>query len=121
MVHAGGHAQAAAPCRVDEDDPRVALEELLRLSGASSAAAARGSSWPGRRLVCDELRLDDDAHRRLERLDLVEDRRHRALGERDEPRRGDAYGRAGRRPPLDGPAQHAGAQVELALVRGSSP
>ena len=53
---------------------------------------------------------------RFERLDLVEDRGRRALHERDEPRRVDAYGRPGRRAPLGAPAEQAGAEVELALV-----
>ena len=68
------------------------------------------------RLVGDELRLDDHAHRPVQWLDLVEDRGGGALGERDEPRRAHANAVARGRHPFDGAAEDAVPKVELALV-----
>ena len=75
----------------------------------------------GSRLVRDQLRLDDDPQRPVERLHLVLDRGDGALGERDEPGRADADGGVGGRPPVDLPNEHARAEVELALVREELP
>ena len=77
---------------------------------------ARVCGAGGRRLIGDELRLEHHAHRTVQWLDLVEDRRGRALGERDEPRRSDANSVARGRHPLDAAPEDAVPQVELTLV-----
>ena len=64
----------------------------------------------------DELRLDDDTHRPVEGLDLVEDRGRGALSEGDQPRRAHAHAVARGRHPFHGAAQDPGAEVELSLV-----
>ena len=85
--------------------------------GFSSAAAARGSScMPG----CGSLVTSSDwtttRMRLVDRLDLVGDRRDRALGERDEAGRADLDGLAGGRAPLHLAVQGPRPEVELALV-----
>src|SRR5215204_4607904 len=119
MIHACRHPQPAAARRVDEDDARGVVEELLRLE--RRLEDRRGPRVGGARgrlgLIRDELRLDDHADRRLERLDLVHDRRGRTLDERHEPRRTNADRDTRGGPPLHAPTQDTGAEVELALVR----
>ena len=91
-------------------------------SGARSAAAARGSSVsPGTGSLATSSDCTTMRAARLERLDLVADRRDRALDEGHEPRRADAHALAGGRDPLDLAAQHAVAQVEHALVPDQPP
>src|SRR6266516_2771575 len=122
MIHACRHQKLAAVAGMNQNDALVTVEKRL---GPKRRLEHGGSSWvflrghPG--LVRDQLRLNDQAKRFVERLDLVEDRSGRALDEGDEPRRVDADGSAGRRPPIDAAAQYAGAQVELALVRKELP
>jgi hypothetical protein len=67
-------------------------------------------------LVGDELGLQDQPGLVVDRLDLVRDRRDRALGERDQPGRTDPDDLAGGRAPFDGAGERARAQVEHPLV-----
>ncbi len=94
---------------------------LVAEPSACSAAGQR-SGGPrialrlGERLVGDQLRLDHDRNRALEWLDLVGDRGHGTLGERDQPDGGDAHPGAGRRLPLRRTPKHSGPEVQHALV-----
>jgi hypothetical protein len=118
VIHARCHQQSAASGRVGEDDARVVLEEVL---GVQRRFEHRGGARVFLRLaaglVRDQLRLYDQAQSPAERLDLVEDRRRRALHQGDEPCRCDAHRCARGRSPLGAAAQEAGAEIELALVR----
>ncbi len=84
--------------------------------GGERGRSARVLGGHGDRLVGHQLALHDDAHVRLERLDLEADRGDRALGERHEPRRLHAHRAAGRRPPLDLSGQQPRPQVQPPLV-----
>ena len=122
VVHPRRHPQLALLGAVDQRraqvvDPVVLADER----GAQRGRRPRVVGLAGHGLVGDELGLHDDARGRLERLDLVADRRDRALDERHEPRRADADALAGGRDPLDLAAQHAVAQVEHALVPDQPP
>ena len=118
VVHARGHAQVAPLGRVHQHDARVAVEEALRHEWSLEGRCCTGIVCGRRaRLVRDQLRLHDDTHRLLDRLDLVQDRGSRALDERDHPRRADADGRTGRRLPLDPALECPRAQVEHTFVR----
>ena len=68
-------------------------------------------------LVRDQLRLGDHPHAVVDRLDLVQHRGDRSLGERHEPDGRDANAVPRRRVPLHLAAQDAVAQVEHPLVR----
>ena len=97
VVHARRHAEIAAPCGVHQHGTRVAVEEALRDERRFQRGGRAGISRSWRpRLVGHELRLDDDADGLTERLDLVQDRRSRAVDERDEPSRSNPHGSAGR-------------------------
>ena len=67
-------------------------------------------------LVGDQLGLDDQPGRPVDRLDLVADRHHRAMGEGDQPGGPHLHRPVSGRPPLDDPVQGAGAQVQPPLV-----
>ena len=118
VIHRGGQAQLAQPGRVHEDDPVLVGRVLLGLQRRvqrRGCARVRGSGR--RRLIGDELGLDHHAHRPVQGLDLEQDRRGGALGERDESRRPHANSVAGGRHPFDGAAEDAVPKVELALVQ----
>ena len=79
------------PARLgDVDEDRAVIDRLVLL-GLERSGERRGGARDRRPLrhllVRDQLGLDDDRHRRLERLDLVQDRGDGALGERHEPGR----------------------------------
>ena len=118
VIHRRHDAQPAQVGRVREQHGKLLaavplrLQRLRECGGGSRIGIGRGDG-----LVRDELRLHDDAQALVERLDLVQHRCDRALGERHEPGRGDADAAAGGRDPLDLAAQHAVSQVEDALVR----
>ncbi len=120
MVHRGRHAQPAAARAVDEQDELVVLVVLLADERVRHARrGARIVAPVGRRLavqVGDELGLHDEAGVAVDRLDLVEDRRGAALGERHDARRGHAHLAARGRAPVRAAAQDARAEVEHALV-----
>jgi hypothetical protein len=71
-------------------------------------------------LISDQLRLDNKARGRIHRFDVVADGGHRSLGQRYQPHRRDPHGPSGRRGPLQAPAQHAGPEIEGALM-GQQP
>src|SRR5581483_4364058 len=106
-------------CRVDEDRARAARSIHLRLErplDRGAGARVRLLLRRARRLVRDELRLQDDLGLAIDDLDHVLDRGERAVQERDQPGRSHADGAVRRRFPLHLAAQHALAQVERALV-----
>ena len=103
----GMHEQRLHPAR------RV---ELADERGGECRRRARIARHRGGRLVGDQLGLHHHRQTAVERLDLVGDRGDGSLHERHEPGRADPDAALGRRDPLRGPPQHAGAQVEHALV-----
>ena len=122
VVHAGRQAELAPARRMDEHDPEVVARRLLGCQGRlEHGGGTRIQGLRGGGLVRQELRLDDDANRRVDGLDHVLDRRDRPLRERDEPGRPDADRGPGGRPPRQGAPQDTAAQVELALVRHELP
>ena len=68
------------------------------------------------RLGSEQFRLQDDPRRRLDRLHLVPDGQHGALGEGDQAGGPDPHPATRRRDPLDGSRQRPGPAVERALV-----
>lgn len=85
--------------------PQRGLKIVVRVELAEERGAQRGGhpgvvSLLGHGLVGDQRRLNDDPGRRLERLDLIADRGHRALNEGDEPGRVDLDRLARRRNPV---------------------
>lgn len=117
VVHRRGEPEPASPGGMDQHDLRAQVACQLRLERClDRGGRARVVGGLGHRLVRDELRLHDEPRRRLERLDLVADRGHGALDERDEPLRGDAHALARGRAPVGAPAQQPGAEVEHAFV-----
>ena len=88
VIHSCRDAQSTALRRVNEHDSRVVVRELLRVERRlERSCGTRVGRLRGRRLVRDQLGLDDDPQRAVHRLDLVEDGRNRPLNERDEPGR----------------------------------
>ena len=104
---------------VHEADPKVVVAVVLghqRYLERRRLAGIVGDTPDGHRLVGHQLRLNADAGRGPDRLDLVHDRGDRALHERHQPGRAHVDGLPGRRDPLALPPQHPFAQVERALV-----
>ena len=97
----------------------VLVTKCSETSAEPTPAPARGSpsTAAGQRLVGDQLRLDDEPCRLVERLDLVEDRGDRPVHERDQPHRG-RCGRPGRPATTHSTSRRStpAAQVEHALV-----
>ena len=118
VVHAGGHAQLARPRAVDEPGAPLAVTTvLLRHERAfQRGCCARVVRLRRHRLVRHQLRLEHDAGGGVHRLDLVGDRRHRAVHERHQPRGANVDLAASGRAPVHLPAQHAVAQIQHALV-----
>ena len=115
-----GHPQAAVAGPVHQHGAGLVGHVLLASSGASSAAAVRGSLPSG---GSASLATSSDCttirERRVERLDLVADGGDRPLGERDEPLGVDPHRRAGRRDPL-GVAASACRRGSRASARGGA-
>ena len=104
----------AAPVR-----PQVWSSDTSRvLSEAPRRGVVTGRR---RRLVGDQLRLDDHPDGRVDRLDLVGDRGDRALDQGHQPGRPDPDGLPAGRHPLGGAVQQPRAEVEDPLVRDEPP
>ena len=117
------HPELTPLRRVQQNGAGAAVEGPLglerRLEDGRRARVGRGHR--GARRVREQLGLHDHPERSVDRLDLVEDRSDRALGERHEARGADAYAIARRRRPFRPPREGSRAQVEHALVREQLP
>ena len=110
MVHGRSDAQLAAAGRVNEDSATLGARRQLGDKRAFYDLA--GAGVPGAlaedRLVGDELGLQHDVDGMVEGLDLVPDRCHRAVDQRDKARGPDAQRAVGGRLPDDLTPEHAG-------------
>jgi hypothetical protein len=122
VVEGGGDAQAAPLGAMSQRHLEVVVGVVLR---HERRAQRGGRPGIGRALdgglVDDQGRLHDDPGRRPDRLDRVRHGGHRALDERDEPRRAHPHALTGGRRPLHRPVQDPVAQVERPLVADQGP
>ena len=117
VLHPGRHRQPAAPRPVREHDAQVVVDRELALQRAvERLAAARVVVARPVALVGEQARVDGDAQRLVDGLDLVGDGRDRARVEGHEPARRHLDRHAALRAPVQRARQRAGAEVELALV-----
>ena len=110
--------------RCAEHDSALVVREELRLERRADAGPGPRILLHRRRqrLVCDQLRLDDEPRRLVvERLDLVQDRGDRPVHEGNKARGADPHTLARRRDPFGLPAQQAGPEVERSLVLSQLP
>ncbi len=115
--HARRHPQFALMGAVHQDGAGVGGARPLGCEGLLQRRRRTRVLLHARlRLVGDQLRLDDDPNGLVDRLDLVGDRRHRSLRERDEAGRADLDDLVGGRAPLHLAVQGPRPQVERALV-----
>ena len=111
------HRQTAGVRGVDDDHAAVERIVLQRVQRRGQRGCGpRIGLRRGHRLVGDELGLDHDASRALDRLDLIQDRRDGTLRERHEPDRAYAHSGARRGDPLGGPGEQTGSEIERPLV-----
>ena len=117
VLHGCGHGQVAVPGPVHQTGPGAGVAMLQRFQrrfehgGDPGIAAQRGQL-----LVGHQFGLKDHPDRAVQRFDVVVDGRDRALGERDQPDRGDPHRPAGRGHPLHPAGQRAGLEVQHPLV-----
>jgi hypothetical protein len=118
VVHSSAQQQPAAACPVQQHGARRLDVTLDRGKWAAQRGRDAGIAAHnrGRRLVRDELRLDDHPDPRTDRLHLVGDRGDGAMRQRHQPSAAHPHRRAGRRPPHDFSAQRARPQIEPTLV-----
>jgi len=117
VVHPGRHTQAGPASLMHEDGVVIArrgeLRDQWRLQRRGHARVARVRLD---RLVGQQIRLHDQLQVLVQRFDLVSDRDHRALSERDQPPRVDPDPPTCRRRPHGVAGQRPGAEVEYPVV-----
>ena len=88
--HAGRHGEVTLPGPVHQQRPAAGRDVLQRFQRCLQRGGHPGVPAGGRQLlVGDQLGLEHHPERAIQRLDLVVDGTDRALGERDQPHRGD--------------------------------
>ena len=118
VLHRGRDPEPAALGRVDQHRPALArcrqlsCERAFDHLGRAWVSAGRG----GDRLVGDQLRLDHQLDLPIDRLDLVEHGRQRAVSQGHQTSRAHADGAVRGRLPFGGARQEAGLEVEHSLV-----
>ena len=116
VVHHRCDPQAAVTRRVNEPGPYTLRRMFFLEQGRLEHCRHPGITVGGGELfVRHQLGLHHHPDRAVESLDVVTDRRDRALHEGHQPGRGHPHGLTGGRGPLAS-AQHAGTKVEAPLM-----
>ena len=117
VVHGGRHAQPGLPGVMPEYGTMpVGFGEVGHQGTIQRRRDPRVLTLLWRRLIGEQVRLQDQLHVVVEGFDLVADGRDRTLGERDESFGAHPHPSAGGRGPFGDPLQGSGAEVEGPLV-----
>ena len=122
VLHSSGQREATLPGGMREHDAHPVMRVQAALEDRAEACAAPGVA--GRHdvaLVGEQVRLQGDAQRRVQRLDLVADRGHAAVTEGDQPAAGHAHRASADRTPQELPLEDARAQIQRPLVTLEAP